>query len=135
MRLHLIDLLLMLLMGLEMLLRLVRLGLRVDNLLLGGEILVGLLLNTQALMTGHGLELCLKHLLLNVKLLLEGAEHRHRGLLLLLLLLLVYRSPTYLVLHHRRGSEVLLGLGRLHEEGCNEGSRERLGRIGLLEGQ
>ena len=49
MRLHLIDLLLLLLMlvGLEMLLRRVLLlGLRVDNLLLGGVILEGRLLNT-----------------------------------------------------------------------------------------
>ena len=42
----------MLLVGLEMRLRLM-LGLRVDNLLLVGEILVGWLLNTQALVAGH----------------------------------------------------------------------------------
>ena len=99
----------MLLVGLEMRLRLM-LGLRVDNLLLVGEILVGWLLNTQALVAGHCLELCLQHLLLYVKLLLKGTKHWH-GWLLLLLLLLEYRSPTDLVLHHRRGGEVLLSLG------------------------
>ena len=110
MRLHLIDLLLLLLMlvGLEMLLRRVLLlGLRVDNLLLGGVVLEGRLLNTQALVTGHCLELCLQHLLLYVKLLLKGTKHWHRGLLLLL----EHRGPADLVLHHRCVCVVLLGLG------------------------
>ena len=48
-------LLMWLLVGLEVL----RLGLGVDNLLLGGEKLEGRLLNTHALMSGHRMELSL----------------------------------------------------------------------------